>query len=76
MEVYEERFILYLVIEYCPSYWITYLDGDYSEPRLSDIFKKLLLALKHIHSKGLIHGNICPDSIRSIDDEYKFFDLD
>lgn len=66
LDTFEDEFDFYLVMEYCSggdvfSYIVE--SGKFSEELAVKVCKELALALKHIHSKGVVHRDLKPENI-------------
>ena len=50
--------------------------AGYEPEKARMVAKEIALALKHMHDKGLIHGDIKPRNVVRVDDVWKLIDLD
>lgn len=81
-EVFEDKMYFYLCMEYCSGgeLLLKIVDGKtLSEKEAAIIMKKLLSAINHMHSTGVVHRDIKPENIllsdKSPDAELKLVDF-
>ena len=78
-ETYDEQKFIYLVMELCPGGELFHKiekEDHINELAASEIMFKLMSALQHVHSSGIIHRDIKPENIMfGEDNEVKFIDF-
>lgn len=78
-ETYDEAKFIYLVMELCNGGELFHKiekEDHINESSAADIMYKLLMALQHVHSSGIIHRDIKPENIMfGADTEVKFIDF-
>lgn len=77
LETYIDNDNIYIVMEYCTGGSLILY--KYNEAEVLKIMKKLLYAIKYIHSRNIIHRDLKPDNIlyenRADDSEIKIIDF-
>jgi len=66
IDTFEDETSFYLVMEYCTGGDVfTHIveSGSFSEVHAIKVCRELALALKHIHSKGVVHRDLKPENI-------------